>query len=53
MLKLFKLPKSIAKYVVAIPDLDLMGYLAANKNIEPKILERLKLAIKNEPPVIR
>jgi polar amino acid transport system substrate-binding protein len=48
MLVEYKLPTTMAKYVIAIPELELSGYLAANINIETKILKELKLAIKNQ-----
>jgi len=47
MLLEYKLPTTLAKYVIAIPELDITGYLAANINIEQSILEKLQLAIKN------
>lgn len=48
MLEQYKLPTTLAKYVIAIPELEISGYLAANINIETSILEKLKLAIKNQ-----
>jgi polar amino acid transport system substrate-binding protein len=47
MLVEYKLPTTLAKYVIAIPELEITGYLAANINIETSILEKLQLAIKN------
>jgi polar amino acid transport system substrate-binding protein len=47
MLAKYNLSKTLAKYVIAIPELEMSGYLAANIDIEPNILEKLKLAIKN------
>jgi polar amino acid transport system substrate-binding protein len=49
MLIQYKLPTTLAKYIMAIPELRLTGYLAANKNIETSMLQKLKLAIKNRP----
>lgn len=49
MLIQYDLPVTLAKYVIAIPELELSGYLAANKNIETGILDKLRLAIKNRP----
>jgi polar amino acid transport system substrate-binding protein len=48
MLEQYQLPNDYAKYVIAIPELELSGYLAANVNIEKSILDKLKLAIKTE-----
>lgn len=48
MLVEYKLPTTMAKYVMAIPELELSGYLAANINIETSILDKLKLAIKKQ-----
>lgn len=48
MLEQYNQPSTAAKYVIAIPELELSGYLAANINIETSILEKLKLAIKNQ-----
>lgn len=48
MLAQYKLPSNHAKYVLAIPELALSGYLAANVNIEKSILEKLQLAIKTQ-----
>jgi polar amino acid transport system substrate-binding protein len=45
MLQHFHLPIDSAKYISSIPDLEIIGYLAANKHIDPKILEKLKQAI--------
>ncbi|WP_299083544.1 transporter substrate-binding domain-containing protein [uncultured Paraglaciecola sp.] len=47
MLMQYDLPITSANYTLAIPELELSGYLAANKNIEPAILEKLRLTIKN------
>lgn len=47
MLVDYKLPTDTAKYVVAIPELEITGYLAANINIDSSILEKLQSAIKN------
>jgi polar amino acid transport system substrate-binding protein len=49
MLMQYDLHITLAKYAIAIPELELSGYLAANKNIAPSILEKLRLAIKNMP----
>ncbi|WP_339725499.1 transporter substrate-binding domain-containing protein [uncultured Paraglaciecola sp.] len=47
MLAQYKLPTNAAKYVTAIPELAITGYLAANINIENSILEKLQSAIKS------
>lgn len=47
MLESFDLPVDTTKFVLPIPDLALLGYLAANKNTDPKLVEKLKTAIKN------
>ncbi|MEP1445398.1 MAG: transporter substrate-binding domain-containing protein [Paraglaciecola sp.] len=47
MLVQYEQNTSAATHVVAIPELDITGYLAANINIEPSILKALQLAIKN------
>ncbi|WP_158969654.1 ABC transporter substrate-binding protein [Paraglaciecola sp. L3A3] len=48
MLAKYSLPTNLAEYVIAIPELELTGYLAANKNIDTKLLRKLKLTIKNK-----
>lgn len=45
MLVDYQLPRDTAKYVLAIPELEITGYLAANVNIETSILEKLQSAI--------
>lgn len=48
MLEQHNLPSDKAKFVIAIPELEVSGYLAANINIDPSYLEKLTLAIENE-----
>lgn len=46
MLIQYTLDTATAKHVVAIPELEVTGYLAANVDIEPEILKELQLTIK-------
>lgn len=46
MLVQYEQNASVAKHVVAIPELEITGYLAANINIEPETLKVLQLTIK-------
>lgn len=45
MLQQFKVPADSARYISSIPDLEIIGYLATNKNIDPQILAKLQQAI--------
>lgn len=45
MLQHFNLPTDSARYISSIPDLEIIGYLAASKNIDPILLSQLKAAI--------
>jgi hypothetical protein len=45
MLKQLNQPLDSARYISPIAQLEITAYLAANKNIDPLILKKLKLAI--------
>lgn len=45
MLNNYNLPENTTRYVTPIPELALVGFLAANKNIDSKILQKLKAAL--------
>tara|TARA_R110002167_G_scaffold27444_4_gene93285 strand:+ start:2097 stop:2816 length:720 start_codon:yes stop_codon:yes gene_type:complete len=45
MLQQFNRPLDMAKFIAPIPELEITAYLAANKNIDPIILNKLKVAI--------
>jgi polar amino acid transport system substrate-binding protein len=47
MLESFNLPVDTTKFVLPIPDLALLGYLAANKNTDRHTIQKLKAAIDN------